>query len=137
MLVVGAGRVGGATEVVVDARVLHRLVESGFDAGDVDTLVALYGPGAQMIDEQGVVARGHDAIRARWSEYVALGLRLSVVTRYAIESGDLALLSNSWTLELDGEPVASSFAAEVARRQGDGRWLYVIDSPYGASGEVR
>ena len=37
-----------------------------------------------------------------------------MVTRYAVESGDIALLSNEWTLEVEGNPVASAVTAEVA-----------------------
>ena len=55
-----------------------------------------------------------------------------MVTRYAVESGDIALLSNEWTLELEGNPVASAVTAEVARRQDDGTWRYVIDNPFAA-----
>ena len=49
--------------------------------------------------------------------------------------GDLAYLSNTWTLEAkdaDGNPTSmGATTAEVARRQDDGRWLYVIDNAWG------
>jgi ketosteroid isomerase-like protein len=55
--------------------------------------------------------------------------RISMTTRCVVETGDTALLSNAWTIEADGTPL-SSVTAEVARRQVDGSWLYVIDTPY-------
>lgn len=42
--------------------------------------------------------------------------------------GDLALLRADWELTTDdGAVVASGSSAELVHKQGDGRWLYVID----------
>jgi ketosteroid isomerase-like protein len=111
---------------------VHVAVESAFNTGDVDALMTLYEPDARMVRDDGTVAVGLDEIRTVWADLVALGGRVRMVTRYAVESGDIALLSNEWTLELEGNPVASGATAEVARRQGDGSWRYVIDNPFGA-----
>lgn len=111
---------------------VHAAVESAFNAGDVDALMSLYEPDARMVRDDASVAVGLDEIRAVWTDLVALGLRVRMVTRYALESGDIALLSNDWTLELEGNAVASGTTAEVARRQDDGTWRYVIDNPLGA-----
>jgi ketosteroid isomerase-like protein len=55
--------------------------------------------------------------------------------------GDLAYLSNSWSLSgtgSDGEPVAlGATTAEVARRQADGTWRYVIDNAWGDQAVAR
>jgi uncharacterized protein (TIGR02246 family) len=110
---------------------LHQRVEAAFNAGDVDALIDLYEPDARMLGEDGAVACGVDAIRAVWAGFTALGGHISLTTRYAVEADDLALLSNAWTFEMDGSPVASSVTAEVARRQEDGSWRYIIDNPYG------
>ena len=111
---------------------VHAAVESAFNDGDVDALVGLYEPDARMVRDDGTAAVGLDEIRAVWADLVALGGRVRIVTRYAVESGDIALLSNEWTLELEGNPVASAVTAEVARRQDDGTWRYVIDNPFAA-----
>jgi ketosteroid isomerase-like protein len=79
---------------------LHSAVEAGLNAGDLDALVALYEPDAQLLGEDGAAAVGHDAIREAYTGLVAFGGRLSVTTRYAVEQGDIALLSNQWTFEL-------------------------------------
>jgi hypothetical protein len=55
--------------------------------------------------------------------------RMTVESRFAIEMGDLAVLSNTWTLSAGGEQMSVT-TSEVARRQSDGSWLYIIDHPY-------
>lgn len=111
---------------------LHRLVEAAFNAGDVDALVALYEADAIMGTPDGSFVRGLEAIREQWAGFVALNGRITMETRHAVEVGDLALLRNDWHF-VAGEMEFSSQTAEVARRQGDGAWRYVIDNPYGAA----
>ena len=79
----------------------------------------------------GCVAVGVDAIREVWAGFIALGGQIGMTTRYAVEADEVALLSNSWTFTMDGAEVAGSITSEVARRQPDGTWRYVIDNPYG------
>jgi ketosteroid isomerase-like protein len=116
----------------MDAATIHSLVETGVNTGDVDALVALYEPDATLLGEDGSELCGHAAIREGWAAVVAFGGRMEMTTLSAVEVGDLALLSNRWSYELGGAVVASSITAEVARRQADGSWRYVIDNPYAA-----
>lgn len=108
---------------------LHPRVQAALNDGDVDGLVELYEPDARMVRDDGSVAEGLDAIRDVWAGLVALGGQISMTTRYVVETGDTALLSNSWTFEVEGTSF-SGVTAEVARRQADGSWLYLIDNPY-------
>ena len=78
----------------------------------------------------GTVAVGTDEIRVECEAMLSLDSRVTLTTRFAVEMGDLALLSNYWCT--DGDTPFASGTAEVARRQPDGRWLYVIDNPLGA-----
>ena len=112
----------------MDPAELHRSVEDGINAGDIAALVSLYEPNAVLLGEEGAEAIGPDAIREAWSMVAGLG-KIQVTTRDAIELGDLALLSNTWTFDAEGFH-DSAITAEVARRQPDGTWLYVIDNPY-------
>ncbi len=78
---------------------------------------------------------GKAAIRTAMEGFFALGGELSLVTRYAMRSGDVALLSNNWSLNgtgADGQPIdASGCTTEIVRLQPDGRWLYVVYHPWG------
>jgi uncharacterized protein (TIGR02246 family) len=101
-------------------------------AGDLEALVSLYEPAATLRPEPGRVASGTDAIRESLQAYVEAGARISLELRTIRTTGDLALLSNRATAEglLPGGAVLSTTTTEVARRQPDGRWLYVIDDPF-------
>ena len=116
----------------MDAADLHAAVEKAFNVGDVDALVALYETDARLLGEDGQAAEGLDAIREVWAGFISLGGHLALTTRYSEEVGDLALLSNAWTFEMEGAS-QSSVTAELAHRDGAGVWHYVIDNPYAAS----
>jgi ketosteroid isomerase-like protein len=101
---------------------LNRLVVERLNAADVDGLVALYEPDAVLALPDGGTATGHAEIRAAYAAIVAdrsvFGLGKA---QPALVSGDLALTS----VRIPGGPVT----VEVARRQPDGTWLWIIDQP--------
>ena len=103
-----------------DPQDLERLLVSRQRAGDVDGMLALFDPHAVIDSGEGRLTAGRDAIRALYAELVATGCKFEYgEQRPAIISGDLALTS---TRLPDG-----SVTSEVARRQSDGTWLWVID----------
>lgn len=103
-----------------DPQDLERLLVSRERAGDVDGMAALYEPHAVLDCGDGQLALGREAIRAFYAGVVAMGRKYDFGDqRPATISGDLALTSTRCP---DG-----SLTAEVARRQGDGTWLWVID----------
>jgi hypothetical protein len=103
-----------------DPQDLERLLVTRERAGDVDGMVALYELHAALDDGAGRLMRGREEIRAFFLELVASGRKFEFGDqRPAAVSGDLALTS---TRSVDG-----GVTAEVARRQGDGTWLWVID----------
>jgi len=111
---------------------MHRAVDEAFNAADVEGLVALYEPDARMVRLDGSVAEGSEAIRQEWTGLVAMRGRISTVTAYAIETGDIALLRGDFTFK-SGDVEFGSSTAEVVRRQPDGTWLYIIDHPSGSA----
>jgi len=97
------------------------LVERG-NAGDVEGLVALYEPDAVLAFPAGQIAVGSNAIRAAFEKLLDGRPQFQPGGQQpALVSGDLALTST----RLAGGGVT----AEVARRQPDGTWLWVIDQP--------
>jgi hypothetical protein len=110
----------GTREPACDPQDLERLLVSRERVGDVDGMLALYESHAVLDDGAGRLMIGREAIRAFFVELVATGPKFDFGDqRPALVSGDLALTS---TRGPDG-----SVTAEVARRQSDGTWLWVID----------
>ena len=90
--------------------------------GDVEGLVALYEPGAVLAFPPGQLAAGHEEIRAVYAELLAgRPVFSSAGQQPVIRHGDLALTST----RLPG----GGATVEVARRQPDGGWRWVIDQP--------
>jgi uncharacterized protein (TIGR02246 family) len=115
---------------------LHRLFEQAFNAGDLDALMALYEPDAALIPQPGATAEGTGAIRESLAWFLDRRGQITLDTKLVLRVGELAYLANRWSLAggtmPDGSPAQlGATTAEVARRQPDGTWLYVIDNAWG------
>jgi uncharacterized protein (TIGR02246 family) len=108
---------------------IHPAVEAGINDQDLDGLMALYAPDATMIGLDGSTVTGTEAIREQYAAVLEMKGHITVRSRFATEAGDLAVLSNEWTMTV-GDESLSAISAEVARREPDGSWLYVVDAPY-------
>ena len=103
-----------------DPQDLERLLVSRQRAGDVDGMAALYEPDAVLDSGDGRLTLGREAIQAFYAGVVEEGRGYEFgEQRPAIVRQGLALTS---TRLPDG-----TVTAEIARRQGDGTWLWVID----------
>lgn len=111
---------------------LHRAFQDAFNRHDVDSIVALYEPDAVLAGADGP-AQGSEAIRERYRLAVATRPSIEVQTLGVHVTGDLAMLHGKWVL-FEAGPNGSLVRrqgrnTETARRQPDGRWLFVIDNP--------
>ncbi len=96
-------------------------IERG-NAGDVDGLVALYEPDAVLAFPPGSLATGHAEIRKVYEQFVAAAPELLPGRQHPpLVSGDLALTVATLT--------SGEMTVEIARRQPDGTWLWVLDQP--------
>lgn len=87
---------------------------------DVTGLVALYEPGAVVAYGDGQYAVGLERIQEFFESFVAGRPELEPGAQApAVCSGDVALTSTTLT---NGD-----VTAEIARRQQDGTWLWVVD----------
>ena len=90
------------------------------NAGDVEGLVALYEPNAIVTNGDGEIAVGLNQIREFFIRFLADRPKLDPSNQAApLCSVDLALTSSRLS---NGD-----ITAEVARRQPDGSWLWVVD----------
>ena len=115
-----------------------RLLLAALQAGDIDTSVALYEPGAALFAKSGEAVVGHDAIRASNAALIALKPIFHIERIVTTVSGDGSIATTRMKATLegtrpDGRPVKSALhTLEVVRRQPDGSWRYVIDDPFGS-----
>lgn len=113
---------------------LDALFEHYLNAGQVDALVELYEPAAVFVPQPGAMRVGHAAIRNALEAFVTARPRLQLHVTQVISSGDLAILYTDWAGTVtDADGATQSIAGralEVARRQADGTWRFVVDDPY-------
>ena len=106
-----------------------------FNQGDIEAILAFYEPKAAFVAQPGQVAEGTVALRVAINGFLALKPTLSMGRYQAILAGDIALSIAKWTLKgtgPDGKPIQmEGTTTDVLRRQADGRWLFVIDNPWG------
>jgi ketosteroid isomerase-like protein len=112
---------------VQDPRDLNPTFSALFNAGDVLGLVRLYAPDAVFHASSGPVT-GRDAIHAEYADMIAGSPGIELRTRRILSSGDTALITTDWRFTAD-DATSTGVSVEVARRQPDGGWLYVIDEP--------
>ena len=111
-------------QCAVEPEDLSRFFLERANAGDVEGLVALYEPGAVLAFPPGQLSAGSDAIREAYEKLLA--------GKPTFSAGDLqpAIRNDTGDLALTSTRLAGRGAtAEVARRQPDGSWLWIIDQP--------
>lgn len=116
-----------------DPEQLSRLFAERANAGDLEGMLALYEDEATFLGPDGKSASGSDAIRGRLEGLLAMKPEITPTSSQVVMAGDVALMSNRWrmTLGMEGGEQAGvdGVSTEVARRQPDGGWRYVIDNP--------
>jgi ketosteroid isomerase-like protein len=112
----------GEPERATQPEHLGRLFVERANAGDVDGLAALYEPDAVLAFPDGQITTGSKAIRQAYEQLLVDKPTFTPgEQRPPLRNGDLALTST----RLAG----GGATAEVARRQSDGTWLWVLDQP--------
>ncbi|TQV84855.1 YybH family protein [Aliikangiella coralliicola] len=113
-----------------DPNDLEKFFVERANAGDVEGLVCLYEFDATLDSGDGKVAQGHEEIRSFFIKFLSSKPQL-LPSKQAkpLLSGELALTSS----RLHNGDVT----AEIARRQSDGSWLWVVDHFAIGKSEVR
>jgi uncharacterized protein (TIGR02246 family) len=119
------------------SRVLSTIeaMTSAFHRGDIDAIMRTYEPDAVVVSEPGAPMSGDGRLRAMFAGFIAAKARFTFAGHEVIASGDIALHLTPWKMTgvaPDGTPItAGGLSIAVLRRQEDGRWLMVIDDPFG------
>jgi len=108
-----------SNELAREPNDLARFFVDRANAGDLDGIVALFEPNAVVSSSSGSDIVGHTAIHAKYAAVLARHPQFSLGNQQpAMIHGDTAL--TTWFDD-------GGAAAEVARRQPDGTWLWLID----------
>ncbi len=114
---------------------VNELVQA-INEGAVERAVMAYEPDAVLVAQPGQIARGASQIREALGGFVALKAVLRSEAQEVIEADDVALYIARWSLsgtDPAGNPVTmGGESTDVLRRQEDGRWLIVMDNPWGS-----
>lgn len=106
-----------------------------FNSGNREAFLSLYEAEATMIVQPGVIVKGKEAIGQALEAFLALKGKIELTPKLVVTNSDVALMMSEWSLQgtdAEGNSVTlGGQTADVARRQSDGRWLLVIDNPYG------
>ncbi|WP_345195859.1 nuclear transport factor 2 family protein [Kistimonas scapharcae] len=107
---------------------LHALFGSYFVMGDLAGIGSLFDENAVfVVDEQGSLLEGREAIVQEIKHYMDTGTALETVSASIHINGDTALIKSIW--KISGSEVTGT-ALEVMIYK-EGGWLYWIDNPNG------
>ena len=98
--------------------------------GDIDSVLALFDRKAVFLNQAGETRKG-DGLREELAPLAAAKTVFDFSIKQVIKSGDIALMHTEWNVSSPQE--MSLYAIEVARRQQDGTWRWLIGDPFTVS----
>lgn len=96
--------------------------------GDVDGLLSVYDSDVVFLNEAGDVVKGKQEMKRQLAPFADARARFDFQIKQIIQSGDIALMHTLWNISSPRR--MSAYAIEVARRQPDGTWLWLIGDPF-------
>jgi len=96
--------------------------------GDLDSVMSLYDPEAVFLNQSREVTKGRHDLREELAPLAAMKARFDFTIKQLIQTGEIALMHTEWTVS--GPQPMKVYAIEVARRQPDGTWCWLIGDPF-------
>ena|SRR5258705_9911599 len=96
--------------------------------GDIDGLLSVYDPEVVFLNQAGELIKGKQELKQELTRFAAARARFDFNIAQVIQSGDIALMHTRWNVS--GPQQISVYAIEVARRQPDGTWRWLIGDPF-------
>ncbi len=108
---------------------------SSFAKADIDGVMDTYEPDAMIMFEPGVGLSDEAAIRQGFTEFASMNPSFTFGEHQVIVAGDIGVHISPWQMKgttPDGAAMEiGGLSVAVLRKQHDGKWLMVIDNPYG------
>jgi ketosteroid isomerase-like protein len=104
-----------------------RLFQRYMSEGDVESLLSLYDPEAVFLTQSREVKKG-EGLREELTSSAVAKPQFDFNIRQVIHAGDIALMHTDWKVSAPKQ--MSVYAIEVARRQPDGTWRWLIGDPF-------
>ena len=103
--------------------------------GDIDAVLTVYDLEAVFLNQAGEFKTGHDALRQELAPLAAARAQFDYHIEQVIQSGDIALMHTEWTISSPHRLYL--YAIEVARRQPDATWRWLIGDPFTTGRQAR
>jgi ketosteroid isomerase-like protein len=100
--------------------------------GDIDSVLSIYDPEVVFLNRARETRKGLEELREELAPFAAVKAIFDYKNTQVIQSGDIALMHTQWKVSAP-EPM-SVYAIEVARRQPDGTWRWLIGDPFTVGG---
>lgn len=109
---------------------------SAYRNKDIERVMESYENGLNVVFERGQPVEDFEQVKAMFEGSFHLNPTFEYAGHEVFVSGDIAIHIAPWTMVgtlPDGEEIGDSgLSVAVLRRQENGKWLIVIDNPYGA-----
>lgn len=105
-----------------------RLFQQYMAEGDIDSLLSVYDSEAVILNQSGEVKKGKEGLREQLAPLAIEKANFDFSIKQVIQSGDIALMHTEW--KVSSPQQLSVYAIEVARRQPDGTWRWLIGDPF-------
>ena len=105
-----------------------RLFQKYMAQGDIESVLGLYEPDVVFMNQAGEAKRGTEELREELAPLAAAKTTFEFKIKQLIQAGDIALTHTEWNLSMPKQ--LSLYAIEVARRQSDGTWRWLIGDPF-------
>ena len=105
-----------------------RLFKQYMAEGDIESLLSLYDPQIAFLNQANEVKKGKSELRQELAPFAAAKAIFAFDIKQIVQSGDIALMHTKWKISSPQE--MSVYAIEVARRQPDGTWVWLIGDPF-------
>lgn len=112
-----------------------RLFQRFMAKGDLDAVMSVYDPEAVFLNQSREVTKSREDLRRQLAPLVAAKTKFEFDIKQVIQTDDIALMHTAWKVTAP-QPM-TVYAIEVARRQADGTWRWLIGDPYTVAREAR